>query len=73
MNAWDFLSLFLKYLGYGAILAVYAAFAWFGKPMPEGLTIILTGMLGVLGAANIASAATKAATPPKIDVKDNTV
>ena len=70
MNAWDFLSLLLKYLGYGVLLSVYAAFAWTAKQMPEYLTIILTGMLGVLGATHIASVAAKAATPTKTDIKD---
>jgi len=68
---WDFLSLLLKYLAYGFIIAIYAAFPLLGKTMPSDLLIVLTGALGVLGTVHITSVATKAtATPPKVDPKD---
>lgn len=67
---WTFLASLLIYLGYGFIIAVYVAFAWFNKTMPNDLIVILTGALGVLGTVHISSAATKAAVPPKSDMKD---
>lgn len=54
-------NLFLKYLGYAFVLIIYGAFAWTGKTPVEGFVVVLTGVLAVLGASHVSTAATKAA------------
>lgn len=56
---WD---LFLKYLGYGVVIAIYGVFAWFGKAPVEGFIAVLTGVISILGGSHAASSALKAAT-----------
>lgn len=53
---WD---LFLKYLGYAFVISVYGLFAWTGRAPVAGFLVILTGVLGVLGASHLSSSAKK--------------
>lgn len=50
-------NLFLKYMGYAGVLAIYGAFAWSGKAPVEGFIAVLTGVIAALGATHAASAA----------------
>lgn len=50
-------NLFLKYMGYAGVLAIYGAFAWSGKAPVEGFLAVLTGVIAALGATHAASAA----------------
>lgn len=58
MMSW---SLFLRYIAYGTIIAIYGVFAWYGKAPVEGFIAVLTGAIALLGGQHAAESAVKAA------------
>jgi len=54
--------MFLTYLAYGVVLAIYGAFAWVGKADPGTYVTVLTGALSALGTHHVVTSAAKRAT-----------